>query len=655
MTVTNFPKLSGVNEEFVARPNVTNNPNITGVGDGVLPPPILIDAVGEESEGAYSFKQLASAYVGPIVKVRRTSDSLEQDFTASEVVSSLSTFLASTTGFVTTWYDQSGNARHLVQATTADQPQVLVDSDGFFYVNTINGDFLRAATFAGATTNMTMHVLWSAVSNGTAPIQSSFQGGIDFAAGNGDIVMPWWTGAMSPTYKGNTNTDFDWIDSKLRQHTFKFLNNACRIFEFGSSGRDANAQTNPTYARLTVGKVDAQNANARFYELVFFALDIDATLLASITKANYASFFTVDKFRMNIGDSNTSAGFVLASQQWSRKVYDNISATEPWIGRAIGAFRLADIIANPERITQSINQFDSDSYTFNLFLGTNDIVTDAQTGAQVLTKYETVCDIIRAAVTAKGGACRINAFTMLPRTATGFAAQRTVFNAGILANANGKWDAIVDTTSNPNLEDQNNATYFVDTTHLSNTGQTELANLVGPIMTQEDVIAAQAILFSQTGNFIDNVAFVNGQTFTSLFDCELTNIQMWLQRLGTPTGNVKLNLHVADDNTPALDGITATIIATSSTSIDMSTIDNAAVELCTFDFTGVTLVAGTKYAIAYDPTVVTSVSGANAILSRRTANPAGVNQYAGGNYSTVGATSGFDLDYNFVVNGVRDL
>lgn len=481
MTVTNFPKLTGVNEEFSPRPGVTNNPNITGVGDGVIPLPMMIDEVGSASAGAYSFKQLTSGYTGPVVKVRRSSDDEEQDFTAAQVITDLATFLDSTQGFVSVWYDQSGNSRDLLQATSADQPEVLVDDNDFFYINTINGDFLRAATFAGATTNMTMHVLWSAVSNAVSPPITSFQGGIDFAAGNGDIVLPWWTGANSPTYKGNTNTDFDWIDRKMRQHTFKFLNNTCLIHEFGSRGRDSNAQTNPTYARLTVGKVDAQNANARFYELVFFPADVDVSILASVTKAQYASFFGPRFFYMNIGDSNTSAGFAQTGQQWTRKVYDSVSATGVWIGRAIGGLRLQDIISNPERVTHYIDQFDSVNYTFNLFLGTNDIVTDAQTGAQTLTKYEAVCDLIRAAVTAKGATCTINAFTMLPRTFTGHEANRDVFNAGILANADSKWDGIVDTTSNANLEDQNNATYFVDTTHLSNTGQTELANLVAAL------------------------------------------------------------------------------------------------------------------------------------------------------------------------------
>ncbi len=46
MTITNFPAVSGVDESFTSRPNVTNNPNITGVGDGAVlaPDAIWFDA-----------------------------------------------------------------------------------------------------------------------------------------------------------------------------------------------------------------------------------------------------------------------------------------------------------------------------------------------------------------------------------------------------------------------------------------------------------------------------------------------------------------------------------------------------------------------------------------------------------------------------------
>jgi hypothetical protein len=71
--------------------------------------------------------------------VRRSSDNAEQNigFVAGNLdTASLTTFCAATNGFVTTWYDQSGNARNATQTTAANQPQivssgsVLVDGNG---------------------------------------------------------------------------------------------------------------------------------------------------------------------------------------------------------------------------------------------------------------------------------------------------------------------------------------------------------------------------------------------------------------------------------------------------------------------------------------------------------------------------------------------
>ena len=78
---------------------------------------------------AYSLRKLSSTYSGPVVKVRRGSDDIEADFTAVEV--SDGTLLAwvgtggTDNGFVTTWYDQSGNTNHATQATPASQPKVV--------------------------------------------------------------------------------------------------------------------------------------------------------------------------------------------------------------------------------------------------------------------------------------------------------------------------------------------------------------------------------------------------------------------------------------------------------------------------------------------------------------------------------------------------
>jgi hypothetical protein len=75
---------------------------------------------------AYSLRDLTFLRGGPVVRVRRSSDNTEQDFTATQVTNgTLTTFCGAGNGFVRTWYDQSGNGRNAEQTTTASQPQIV--------------------------------------------------------------------------------------------------------------------------------------------------------------------------------------------------------------------------------------------------------------------------------------------------------------------------------------------------------------------------------------------------------------------------------------------------------------------------------------------------------------------------------------------------
>ncbi len=76
------------------------------------------------------------------------------------------------------------------------------------------------------------------------------------------------------------------------------------------------------------------------------------------------------------------------------------------------------------------------------------------------------------------GTTTIAAITMLPRTATGFPVERDAFNDLLIANADGVFDIVINTTTNPNLQNQNDATYFADTTHLNDDGQEQLSDMV---------------------------------------------------------------------------------------------------------------------------------------------------------------------------------
>jgi hypothetical protein len=75
---------------------------------------------------AYSLRRLTFLRETPVVRVRRSSDNTESDFTATQVTDgTLTTFCGAGNGFVRMWYDQSGNGRHATQTTTANQPQIV--------------------------------------------------------------------------------------------------------------------------------------------------------------------------------------------------------------------------------------------------------------------------------------------------------------------------------------------------------------------------------------------------------------------------------------------------------------------------------------------------------------------------------------------------
>ena len=77
---------------------------------------------------AYSLRKLRTAYTGSAIQVRRSSDNTTQDigFSGANLdTSALTTFCGSGDGFVTTWYDQSGNSKDAIQSTAANQPQIV--------------------------------------------------------------------------------------------------------------------------------------------------------------------------------------------------------------------------------------------------------------------------------------------------------------------------------------------------------------------------------------------------------------------------------------------------------------------------------------------------------------------------------------------------
>jgi hypothetical protein len=84
------------------------------------------------SAGAFGVKLLYSAYIGPVMTIRRSSDSVIVDFYADNTGNlgtgylgtgtSLSSWLNGSYAYVTKWWDQTGNQNHATQTTVGKIP-----------------------------------------------------------------------------------------------------------------------------------------------------------------------------------------------------------------------------------------------------------------------------------------------------------------------------------------------------------------------------------------------------------------------------------------------------------------------------------------------------------------------------------------------------
>jgi hypothetical protein len=121
---------------------------------------------------AYSFQRAMPSYFGPTVRVRRSTDNIEIDFYATITgvlyagsINSgvtLSSWLGTSTGYIRTWYDQSGRSKHIEQATVANQPTIVLSADGntclYLTGSTL---FLQGPNVFDTTTVSNMHWVFS--------------------------------------------------------------------------------------------------------------------------------------------------------------------------------------------------------------------------------------------------------------------------------------------------------------------------------------------------------------------------------------------------------------------------------------------------------------------------------------------------------------
>jgi|688.fasta_scaffold591444_1 hypothetical protein len=240
---------------------------------------------------AYSVRKLRAGYTGSAIKVRRSSDNTEQDigFTALGNLdeSALTTFCSGTNGFVTTWYDQSGNANNSTQTTAANQPQIVSSgavitvnskpATNFTNANTVGMDFTQLAL-----TNFT--ILWvskKATAVGSASIiLTGLPGGANYCGDDVDLEgNPSLRAISTPVISLTTLNTSPTGVAKLNQH-LAYLNRRSANQAVGQFNNSSNSYNNGTTNTFTIKSIALYGSGYNFVgnlqEIIIYSNDQSA-------------------------------------------------------------------------------------------------------------------------------------------------------------------------------------------------------------------------------------------------------------------------------------------------------------------------------------------------------------------------------------------
>lgn len=165
------------------------------ISEGVPPVQLFLDTYPGASV-AYSLRLLSSTYAGSAIRVRRSSDNAEQNigFVGGILnTAALLSFCGAGNGFVTTFYDQSGNAKNSVQTSAGSQPRIVLSGN----LETLNSkptiNYISATATGTPLQNVTAQSIFTV---GQVVTYNQLQSLVSF---DGPQFGP-WIRAYSPNY-----------------------------------------------------------------------------------------------------------------------------------------------------------------------------------------------------------------------------------------------------------------------------------------------------------------------------------------------------------------------------------------------------------------------------------------------------------------------
>lgn len=231
-------------------------------------PPLLDTYPG--AAAAYSVRKLRTAYTGNCLRVRRSTDNAEQDigFIGSDLDTvSLSAFCGLGNGFVTTWYDQSGNGKNAGQGAALSQPKIYslgsVDLLNAKPVLNFDGsnDLLGINNFITGFNNLGIFMVQK-----TNSIASGIS--LNLIDASQAIYLPWFNGGGYFWGNGNISSS----TTTNRRLVSLYSNNTTAIINFNAvaSGSRANGTISWSGAHFIGSYGPSLFSNVSYQELIFY-------------------------------------------------------------------------------------------------------------------------------------------------------------------------------------------------------------------------------------------------------------------------------------------------------------------------------------------------------------------------------------------------
>lgn len=252
------------------------------------------------SSAAYGLRLLRTAYATPskIIKVQRTSDNSQSDIglvNCSLDTTTLNTFCASTTCFVTTWYDQSGNNANVTQATFANMPQILTGQQNGHPALVFNGTSDELTGTLAASVQFGTFVAVGKTGSSFAASQymanvanalTDNMGINSFTASPNCLAISQHSASQKGTIACSTSTWYRWVGTIGPSLASIYLN--------GTKGTDATSSSFQMIAGNQIF-IGAAVTNIFFWggsisEILFFSPDISSTN-SNIVSSNQGSYW----------------------------------------------------------------------------------------------------------------------------------------------------------------------------------------------------------------------------------------------------------------------------------------------------------------------------------------------------------------------------